>query len=333
MSKKVVVSGIRATGRLHLGNYIGALERFARMSQNEEYECLFFVADMHTLTTLKDANQIREHMPEIVLDYLAAGVDPNRATIYLQSSVPQVAELAWYLSCLTPVGDLQRMPTYKDKAIKQPEDVNAGLLNYPVLMAADILGPRANLVPVGKDQEAHIELTADIARKFNRLYGDYFPIPDALRQEMITVPGLSAMDEKGQLPKMGKSDDNSINLVDTAETTLRKIMVSPTDPQRVRRNDPGNPERCAIFALHQQVSKAEDVAWSQHGCQTAGIGCTECKSSLANNVNGFLAEFRGRRAELAQRPNVIFEILAHGKSVAEARFNETIDVARSRLGL
>ncbi len=333
MAQKVVLSGIRATGRLHLGNYLGALERFARMSRDEKYECFFFVADMHTLTTLKEAEQIRADVPEIVLDYLAAGVDPNRAHIYIQSSVPQVAELAWYLSCLTPFGDLQRMPTFKDKASKQPEDVNAGLLNYPVLMAADILGPRADLVPVGKDQASHLELTADLARRFNHLYGAYFPVPNALKQEMVLVPGLSAMDERGGFPKMGKSDGNTLNLADPAEMTTQKIMVAPTDPQRIRRADPGNPDHCAIYALHQFVSDGGTVAWSREGCQTAGIGCTDCKRKLAENVNGLLAEFRERRRKLSDQPDLIREVLSAGKAAAEVRFNETIAEVRERMGI
>ncbi len=333
MRQKIVLSGIRATGKLHLGNYLGALRRFANMSRDERYKCFFFVADMHTLTTLKEAKEIREHMPQIVLDYLAAGVDPERAAIYVQSSVPQVAELAWYLSCLTPVGDLQRMPTYKDKAAKQPDDLNAGLLNYPILMAADILGPLADLVPVGSDQKPHLELTAELARRFNHLYGRYFPVPDGLEQEMILVPGLSAMDERGGFPKMGKSDGNTINLSDSAEITTQKILVAPTDPQRIRRNDVGDPLRCAIFALHQQVSEPDDILWAQEGCRTAGIGCTDCKRKLAGNVNRLLSEFREQRRELNDKPGVVREVLAAGQAQAESRFNETIGVVRERMGI
>ena len=330
---QTVLSGIRATGTLHLGNYLGALIRFAKMSQDPAYRCLFFVADMHTLTTLKEAEQIRTHLPNIVLDYLAAGVDPNRAVIYIQSSVPQVAELAWYLSCLTPVGDLERLPTFKDKRAKQPEDVNAGLLNYPVFMAADILGPRAELVPVGRDQQPHLELTVQLARKFNRLYGDYFPIPDAMLQEMILVPGLSVMDERGGFPKMGKSDGNTVTLAESPEETLQKIMVAPTDPNRARRSDPGNPDHCAIYALHTHVSSPENIAWSREGCKTATIGCTDCKKVLAENVNHLLAEFRERRRELSEKPGMIREVLEAGSVQAAILFDETIGVVRERLGI
>jgi len=331
--RKTVLSGIRATGKLHLGNYLGALVRFARMSQDPRYRCLFFVADMHTLTTLKEAQQIREHLPNIVLDYLAAGVDPNSAVIYVQSSVPQVAELSWYLTCLTNVTDLLTQPAYKDKVSKHPEDNNAGLLTYPVLMAADILGPRADLVPVGKDQKAHLELTAHLARKFNALYGEYFPVPDELSQEMILIPGLSEMDDRGNFAKMGKSDGNSINLADTPEGTWEKIRVAPTDPQRARRADPGDPSHCAIFALHQHVSKPEAVAWSQRGCETAEIGCLDCKKVLSDNINSMLREFRERRAQLAQQPNLIRDVLAEGKKKATELFDETIGEVRERMGI
>jgi tryptophanyl-tRNA synthetase len=330
---KVVLSGIRATGTLHLGNYLGALVRFAKMSKDPTYRCFFFVADLHTLTTLKEAEQIRTHLPNIVLDYLAAGVDPDRACIYVQSDIPQVTELAWYLSCLTPVGELERLPTYKDKRAKQPEDVNAGLLNYPVLMAADILGPRAEIVPVGEDQRPHIEFTALIAKKFNRLYGRYFPVPDALVQEMITVPGLSAMDERGGFPKMGKSEGNTITLSETPQETEQKIMVAPTDPKRARRNDPGDPNNCAIYALHSHVSSPTAIAWSYEGCQNASIGCTECKKVLANNVNKLLAEFRERRGVLAGQPSVIRDVLEAGRTEAEKLFDETIAFVRERMGI
>jgi len=333
MQQKVVLSGIRATGKLHLGNYLGALVRFARMSRDPAYQCLFFVADMHTLTTLKEAELIREHMPAIVLDFLAAGVDPEHSAIYVQSSIPQVAELAWYLSCLTPFGDLSRQPTFKDKVKNHPDDVNAGLLNYPVLMAADILGPRAELVPVGQDQRSHLELTSQLARRFNTMFGDFFPIPDALSHEMVLIPGLSAADADGNIPKMGKSDQNTVNLTDTPEQTFEKIRVAPTDPQRIRRNDPGNPENCTIFRLHEHVSSGETITWAKEGCRTAGIGCLDCKRSLANTVNGELAEFRERRAKLAETPGVVQEVLEEGRRRTEPRFQETIAHVREKMGM
>ena len=330
---QTVLSGIRATGRLHLGNCLGALTRFARMSRDSRYKCFFFVADMHTLTTLKEAERIKDNLPNVILNYLAAGVDPNSASIYVQSSVPQVTELGWYFICLTNVNDLLTQPAYKDKASKQPEDNNAGLLTYPVLMAADILGPRADLVPVGKDQKPHLELAAKLARKFNSLYGDYFPVPDALSSEMVLIPGLSVMDENGNFAKMGKSEGNTLNLSDDAETTRQKIKVSPTDPQRIRRSDPGDPNHCAIHALHEHVSDQRKIEWVRQGCSSAAIGCIECKDALSDNINDLLSEFRDRRADLARKPERIQEALEAGRERANRVFDETLNVVRERMGI
>ena len=334
-SKAVVLSGIRATGRMHLGNYLGVLERFARMSKDPHFDCLFFIADLHTLTTLKDAKLIREHAPNIVLDMLAAGVDSELATIYAQSDVPAVTELTWLLACLTPAGDLQRLPTFKDKVEKHADDVNAGLLFYPVLMAADILGPKADMVPVGIDQKPHLEMTRDLAKRFNRLYGDFFPIPDALETEMILVPGLVAMDSEGRFSKMGKSEASgeTIHLSDAPEAIEAKIKVAPTDPARVRRTDPGTPSKCVIFTLHGLLSSDEEVAWSANGCRTAGISCLECKAVLARNTNQRLAEFRQRRAELAARPEVVKEIIREGGRKAQRIVAETTAAVAELMGI
>ena len=282
---------------------------------------------------MKDAALIRKHIPEIILDFLAAGVDPERSTIYVQSSIPQVAELAWYLSCLTPFGDLSRQPSFKDKVKKHPRDVNAGLLNYPVLMAADILGPRADLVPVGQDQRSHLELAAQLARRFNKTFGEFFPIPDALSQEMVLVPGLSAADAEGVIPKMGKSeiDASTINLSDTSDETRGKIRAAPTT--RIRRDDHGTPERCPIFALHQNMSSGEIIQWAMDGCRNAGIGCLECKVALATTVNGELDAFREQRAQLAYKPGVVRDVLEEGRRRAEPRFSETLAHVREQMGM
>ncbi len=332
MQKKVVLSGIRATGKLHLGNYLGVLTRFAEMSKNSSYKCLFFVADLHTLTTLKEAQMIEQHMPNIVIDYLASGISLENSFIYLQSDVPQVTELAWYLSCITPVKDLEGLPTYKDKVAKHPEDVNAGLFNYPVLMAADIIGPQANLVPVGKDQQAHLELTISLTRRLNHLYKTNFPIPDALLNEMITVPGLSAMNENG-FPKMGKSDGNTIVLLENPEETWRKIKIAPTDPNRIRKTDQGNPEHCSIFQLHKLISAPDETNWSKNGCEKAAIGCIDCKKLLSVNVNNLLEEFREQRIQLLEKPSLIRDVLEAGKAYVTPIFNETIAEIRDKIGI
>lgn len=330
---KRVVSGIRATGQMHLGQYLGVLTRFAEMSKNPELDCYFFVADLHTLTTLKEAQQIREYLPGIVRGYLAAGVDYEKSTIYIQSSVPSVTELSWYLSCLTPVARLMGQPDFKDKSAKKPDDINTGLLTYPVLMSADILGPLANLVPVGKDQTAHLELAAYTARKFNNLYGEYFPIPDAMIEDMITVPGLSAKGDNGIFPKMGKSDGNSINLIDSEEDTRQKIKVSPTDPKRIRRQDLGNPEDCVIYQLHKLVSPPDILPEIDISCKTAAIGCVGCKNILANHTNNLLKDFRERYRELSEDKDLVQDIMATGQRKAAAVFEETLIHVREKMGI
>ncbi len=333
--KVVVLSGIRATGRMHLGNYLGVLERFAALSRDPTRQCFFFIADLHTLTTHKDASRIRKEAPEIVMDMLAAGVDPARAVIYIQSRVPVVAELTWYLACLAPASEVEKLPTYKDKAAKHPDDVNVGLFAYPVLMAADILGPRADFVPVGVDQKPHLELTRELARKFNTRYGRYFPVPDDLGEEMLSVPGLVAQDSAGHFGKMGKSEapGQTLYLSDTPEVMTRKIRRAPTDPARIRREDPGTPSKCVIFALHGLVSSDVVVQWSADGCRTAGISCVECKDALAGSVVACLADFQERRLELAAHPERIEEIVEEGSKKARVVFEETTAYVADCMGV
>jgi tryptophanyl-tRNA synthetase len=332
--KQIVLSGIRATGQLHLGNYLGALSRFAEMSRNPAYFGMFFVADYHTLTTLQEARLIKYHLPNIVLDYVAAGIDLSNTAIYAQSSVPQVTELTWLLSCLTPVGELTGQASFKQKSKQQPDLINAGLLIYPVLMAADILGVCANFVPVGKDQQAHLELAALVARKFNHQFGEYFPIPDALTGEMITVPGLSVPDTEGRFSKMGKSDKNTINLSDTPDEQSAKIRACPTDPQKVRKNDPGRPEVCPIFQLHKAITSAEDIQEIQTACLSGQLGCLECKARLNDHISTTIANFRARRQGLEPyKAQIVGDTLAAGKSVAAGMFRTTLEVVRDKMGL
>ncbi len=326
--KQVVLSGIRPTGRLHLGNYLGALQRFAVFSQQPDYQCYFFVADLHALTTAgQEAVNIRENLPNVILDYLAAGVDPEKAALFIQSSIPETLELFWYLACLMPLGDLERIPTFKDKIRLHPENVNAGLLNYPVLMAADILGPRADLVPVGKDQKPHLEVTVYLARRFNRLFGKLFPEPDALEQEMIIVPGLDGSS------KMGKSEGNTVNLDDSPQTVRDKLRKAMTDPARKRRNDAGTPSKCNVFLLHTLMSGNEEISRCANGCRTAAMGCAECKDILAKNINNLLGPFQSRRASLAKQPDLVRDVLVSGRQQARAVIAETVAEARNHIGI
>lgn len=346
MNKEVVLSGIRATGRLHFGNYLGAVKKFAELSKDPDKLCVYFVADLHTLTTLQEASRIKEYLPEIILDYLAAGVDPDRAIIYVQSRIPETVKLAWMLSCLTPLGDLFRIPTFKEKVRRIQKEgvgegseegcyagINAGLLSYPVLMAADILGVRANIVPVGDDQKPHLEMTAELARRFNREVANkiFFPIPEG--RTTIVVPGLSPMNSDGSFPKMGKSDGNTINLSDQTEIIREKIRVAPTDPARVRRNDPGNPAKCPIFALHGLVSSGDEIQYCAEGCTKATIGCIECKNILANNVIAALEPFQESRESFSARPGIVNDVLASGTEKARAIISSTVQEASDCFGL
>ena len=221
---QVVLSGIRATGKMHLGNYLGAMRNFVELQNTAGYQCLYFVADYHTLTTNPDPEQLRSNLPEIVLDYLSAGLDPEKSIIYMQSSAPELAELCLLIGMVTPIGELLRCPTFKEKAKKQPDNVNHGLFTYPVLMSADILGSQANLVPVGEDQLPHVEITRSIARRFNGRYGEVFIIPEAMMEKAIRVPGLDGSE------KMGKSESNAIDLGDSAEVVWEKLRVAVMDP-------------------------------------------------------------------------------------------------------
>ncbi len=323
--KKVVLSGIRATGKLHLGNYLGAMRDFVRLQ--EEYNCFFFIADYHTLTTETDPHRLRTHLPEIVMDYLAIGLDPEKCTIFAQSSVPEVTELSLLLSMVLPANDLLICPTFKEKQETQPQNVNAGLLFYPVLMAADILWPKANLVPVGKDQLPHIYLTQDIARRFNERFGDTFPKPEALQKEAIRIPGLDGSE------KMGKSEGNTIELVDTPETIRQKIAVAVTDYARKRRHDPGNPFECNLYTIHEYISPNDIVKKIREGCRTAAIGCVECKKILSEGIIKLLSPLQERRAKIAANPDLVREVLHKGGLRAREKAQKTVFEVREKMGL
>ncbi|MFH1192566.1 MAG: tryptophan--tRNA ligase [bacterium] len=327
MKEKVVLSGIRATGRMHLGNYLGAMRNFVILQETSVYNCLYFIADYHTLTTNPAPKDIKFNLPQIALDYLAAGIDPEKSILYAQSSVPELAELCLLLSMVINIGELQRCPTFKEKARKQPDNVNLGLFSYPVLMAADILGPKTNLVPVGKDQLPHIEITRSIAQRFNNLYGKTFELPEALKEKAIRVPGLDGT------AKMGKSDNNTIDLTDSPETIWKKISVAVTDEQRQRRSDPGNPAKCNIFSLHKFVSEKELLSEIKEGCKTAKIGCVDCKKRLSANISGVLEPFQQRRENLSKNFDYIHAILNKGGEQARKIVQATVTEVREKMGL
>lgn len=326
---EIVLSGIRATGRLHFGNFLGAVQQFVRFQKGGD-TCLYFIADLHTLTTLGNPNELRSNLIEIVKDYLAAGLDPNASVIYAQSSVPEIPELCLYLSMVEPIGELQTVPTFKEKVRKQPENVNLGLFTYPVLMAADILGPKTTLVPVGSDQVPNVELARDLARRFNARYGDVFVIPRMMEQ-MIKVPGLDG-------EKMGKSEsDNAIDInAPMSEIAARYRTKAVTDPERKLREDKGDPyNRCrSVYPVHELITEGESATRAiAQKCLNAEIGCAECKGVLVQSIAKVLEPFQEKRREIADKDDLVKEILHEGGKKARKMIAETVAVVRDRMGI
>lgn len=305
-----VVSGMRPSGRLHIGHYHGVLENWVRMQ--DSYDCFFFVADWHSLTTeYADTSGIAESTREMVLDWVAFGLDPAKSTVFRQSLVPHHSELNLILSMVTPVSWLERCPTYKEMQDNlETRDLSTfGFLGYPVLMAADIILYKASRVPVGHDQLPHLEITREIARRFNFLYGNVFPEPEALLTE---TPKLLGLDGR----KMSKSYGNSIYLSDNADETSKKVMSMVTDTERVRRADPGDPERCVAFNLHRIYVPQDKLDEIIPACKGATIGCVDCKKILSGCINERLAPFRARREELAADPGFVDDLLRQGSERA-----------------
>jgi len=332
---KTVFSGIQPTGELHLGNYLGAVRNWVALQ--EEYRCIFCVVDYHALTQEYDAKEMARRVTEMVIDLIALGIDPDRSLLFLQSMVPEHTELAWVFTNVTGFGDLERMTQFKDKAENQPENVNAGLFQYPVLQAADILLYKAERVPVGQDQVQHIELARRIARSFNHRWGKVFPECEPL---LTQLPKLLGLDGK---KKMSKSLGNHIPLAlfggaadDPARAAagVKKLLGrAVTDEKRVAREDPGNPDDCNIATIHRAMSSAEDVAWMQQGCTTATIGCVDCKGRLADNMTAHFAGYAARRAELIASPQRVQDILEQGAARARQIAQRTMAEVHKKLGL
>jgi tryptophanyl-tRNA synthetase len=322
--KARIFSGIQPSGELHIGNYLGAVKNWVELQ--DRYESFICIVDLHAITQPFERSEMPARIFDMALTLLAAGIDPEKATLFVQSDVPEHSELAWIFNTVTPLGELERMTQYKDKASRQ-ESVLAGLLNYPVLQAADILLYHAGLVPVGEDQVQHVELTREIARKWNARYGDYFPEPEALVGPVRRVMGLD-----GQA-KMSKSLGNTIGLLESPEEVWEKIRVALTDPQRKTRKDPGNPNVCNIFSLHRHFSGPEDIAWAEQGCRSAGIGCVDCKRRLTQNILEELRPIRERAAELRAKPSYVLEVLAAGAERCRGIAAQTMAEVRERMGL
>jgi tryptophanyl-tRNA synthetase len=321
-----IFSGIQPSGELHIGNWLGAVQNWVRLQLS--YECIFSVVDLHAITGKYEAATLERRTLEMALGLLAAGIDPDRATLFVQSHVPQHAELQWLLNSVTPIGELERMTQFKDKSTRF-ESIPAGLLGYPVLMAADILLYRADLVPVGEDQVQHLELTREICRKWNAEFGggtDFFIEPKPLLTEAKRILGLDGE------AKMSKSLGNTIGLFETPEEIWAKLRPAKTDPARVRRQDPGTPEHCNIYSLHRYFSPPEVVEEVARNCRSAGWGCLDCKKVLAGHLSAVLAPIRERAAGYRAAPDRVLEILGDGAARARRIAAETMREVRERMG-
>jgi len=322
MAKKRILSGMRSTGHLHLGNLHGALANWKKMQ--DEYECFYFIADWHALTSDYDnTGPIQGYVTEIFLDWLSVGLSPEKCTLFVQSHIKEHAELFLLLSMITPLPWLERNPTYKEQIaeLKNKDLSTFGFLGYPVLQAADIIIYKANGVPVGIDQAPHVELTREIARRFNYFYGDIFPIPDTILTETPKILGLDRR-------KMSKSYNNAIFLSDPPEVVREKVAQMITDPQRARRADPGNPDVCNVFSFHKMYSDKETVARVDRECRRAEIGCVECKQIMAENLIKTLEPIREKRAYYEARPDELRQIIEEGDKAARTVARSTMEQVR-----
>lgn len=325
--KDRVLSGMQASGKLHLGNLVGALQNWVRLQ--DQYECFYFIADWHALTTgYAKAQDIKESTQDLLLNFLAAGLDPDRCTLFLQSKILEHAELHLLLSMITPLGWLERVPTYKEKIYElQDRDLSTyGFLGYPLLQTADIIIYRAKYVPVGIDQVPHLEISREIARRFNYIYKEVFPEPEALLTEFPKVPGTDGR-------KMSKSYGNAIYLSDAPEVVEQKIRTMMTDPARKRKTDVGDPELSPVHQLHKIFSSKEEQEYTAQGCRTAGMGCIDCKKILIKNVFTVLEPIWAKRKELLDHPDVLHEIVNKGTQKAKRVAQETMELVRDAMGL
>jgi len=319
-----VFSGIQPSGDLHLGNYLGAIENWVRLT--DRYECIYSIVDLHAITIPYEPQTLKQRVFDMAVGLLAAGLDPDNCILFVQSAVPEHAQLAWLFNTVTPLGELSRMTQFKDKS-ERAEMVSAGLLNYPILQAADILLYHAELVPVGEDQRQHLEFTREIARKWNARFGDYFPEPQPMIGSGKRILGLDGVS------KMSKSQNNTIPMLGAAEETWAAVRTAVTDPARVRKNDPGNPHVCNVYALHEFFTDPEEREEIEVRCQTARIGCVECKRMLADGISARLAPIRERARELRSHPDRVYEILSEGAERARAIARPILQTAYERMGL
>jgi tryptophanyl-tRNA synthetase len=327
MTKKGrVFSGIRPTGRAHLGNYLGAFKNYVALQDN--YECVYCIVDLHALTTVEDTLNLKQNTYDLALDLLAVGIRPEESILFVQSHVPQVTELHTLLSMVTPLGKLTDLPTFKEKIRQNPNNVNYGLVGYPVLMSADIVLYKTDLVPVGIDQAPHIEFARETVRSFNYRYKTNVLVePQMKAAEVQKVIGIDGKE------KMSKSLNNHIELAASPEETRQRVLMMVTDPQRIKRTDPGNPDVCNVFTLHKVFTNKEDVEMINIECRRAGIGCVDCKKMLAESLNKTLEPFRAKRAEIAAKPDLVPDVLADGAVRARAIAEKTMQEVRAAIQL
>ncbi len=327
MAKKGrVFSGARPTGRQHLGNYLGAIQNYVALQA--DFDCVYCIVDVHALTTVETTQELRQNTFEMALDWLAAGIRPDESILFVQSHVPEVMELHTYLSMVTQFGKLTDLPTFKEKVAQQPENVNYGLLGYPVLMTADIVLYKTDVVPVGIDQAPHLEFAREVVRSFNYRYNTKVLVePQVKHTEILKVLGIDGK------AKMSKSLNNHIELASTPEETVKRVREMVTDPARQRKTDPGNPDVCNVFTMHKIFSPQDEVDMINTECRRAGIGCVDCKLRFANNLNKHLEPFRAKRAELESKTDYVKDVLDDGAKRAGAIAQNTMEEVREAMQL
>jgi len=327
MQKKRILSGLRPTGKIHLGHLVGALSNWVRLQ--EDYDCFYTIVDYHALTTdYADTTRIKEYIFEIAIDWLSVGLDPTRSTLFIQSHIPEHAELHLLLSMIVPIPWLERVPSYKEQQRELADrDLSTyGWLGYPLLQTADIIIYKAHYVPVGEDQVPHVELAREIVRRFNNLYRVIFPEPEVL---LTKTPKLLGLDGR----KMSKTYENFINISDEPEVIQRKVMSMFTDPQRIKRNDPGRPHICNVFSYHKLFSLDDKVKQIESDCQKGTIGCTDCKEYFARQLIDTLAPYQEKRREYLSKPNLVYDILSKGANKARAIASATMAEVKEAMGI
>ena len=327
IKKGRVFSGARPTGRQHLGNYLGAIKNYVALQDDFE-ETIYCIVDIHALTTVNTTENLRQNTYEMALDWLAAGIRPESSMIFIQSHIPEVLELHAFLSMVTPLGKLTDLPTFKEKIRHQPHNINYGLVGYPVLMAADITLYKAVAVPVGVDQAPHLEFTREVVRSFNYRYNVQVLVEPQMRATKI--PKVLGIDGER---KMSKSLNNHIELAAAPEETTKRVRQMVTDPQRIRRDDPGNPDVCNVFTMHKIFSSPDEIEMVDNECRKAGIGCVDCKNLFAKNLNADLEPFRAKRGDWGADPDKVWDVLYDGAARARVIARETIAEVKDAIGL